>query len=245
MPTQNPCVLIATPTRGAPKMQYMQSVIGTMKDLAQRGISSDFETMPGTDVVFQRSVLASRFLERPEKFTHLFSVDDDMAFSNDLGSRLLAADKPLVATVCSRRTLHLDRIEKALAEGLSLKQAMLAGHEWIVERAQKSGNETLCKVENVGFGAVLIRRDVLEIMINKGTVGRYGAPDLQFYGFFARRPQDAAIAHIAEDRSFYRRWQLDCGGEIWALTDAQILHVGEFMYGGSYADVPSSHRTMV
>jgi hypothetical protein len=46
MPTQNPRVLIATPTRGAPKMQFMQSVIGTIKDLARRGIEAIFTLSP-------------------------------------------------------------------------------------------------------------------------------------------------------------------------------------------------------
>jgi hypothetical protein len=244
MPTQTPRVLMAAPTRGAPKMQFMQSVIGTIKDLARRGIESDFHAEPGSDLVFQRSILASRFLDRPEQFTHLFSVDDYMAFPADLCSRLLGADKSLVGTICSRRTLHVDQIEKAVSDGLPVKQAILASHEWIVSGAQSSDNG-LCKVENIGFGAVLMRRDVFETMIGKKTVGRFGGQGIQFYGFFARRPQDAAVAHIAEDRSFYRRWQHDCGGEVWALADAQIMHIGDFMYGGSYTDVPSSHRTTV
>src|SRR5262249_793555 len=243
-PNQRPRVLIATPTRGTPKMAYMQSVIANMRYLAKRGIESDFDAEPGSDLVFQRSVLASRFLELPENFTHLLSVDDDMRFPADLCARLLDADKPLIGTICSRRTLHVDRIEKAISDGLPVKQAILAGYEWIVAGIQAS-ESGLCKVENIGFGAVLIRREVLETMIAKKIVGRYGSPTVQFYGFFARRPQDSAIAHIAEDRSFYRRWQFDCGGEVWALADVEILHVGDFMYGGRYNDVPSSHRTMV
>jgi hypothetical protein len=139
---------------------------------------------------------------------------------------------------------HVDQIEKAVSDGLPVKQAILASHEWIVSGARPSDNG-LCKVENIGFGAVLMRRDVFETMIAKKTVGRFGGQGIQFYGFFARRPQDAAVAHIAEDRSFYRRWQHDCCGEVWALADAQIMHIGDFMYGGSYTDVPSSHRTTV
>src|SRR5581483_4595470 len=51
---QRPCVLIATPTRGSPKMRYMQSVIGTIKDLATRRIPSEFKPKGGGNVVFQR-----------------------------------------------------------------------------------------------------------------------------------------------------------------------------------------------
>src|SRR5262249_11447823 len=145
----------------------------------------DFDAEPGSDLVFQRSVLASRFLELPENFTHLLSVDDDMRFPADLCARLLDADKPLIGTICSRRTLHVDRIEKAISDGLPVKQAILAGYEWIVAGIQAS-ESGLCKVENIGFGAVLIRRQLLETKLPKKIVGPNGSPPAQFSGFYAR-----------------------------------------------------------
>jgi hypothetical protein len=71
MPAQNPCVLIATPTRGSPKMQYVHSIVGTIKDLAIRRIKSDFVSLAGSGPAIQRSVLATQFLESRE-FTHMF-----------------------------------------------------------------------------------------------------------------------------------------------------------------------------
>src|SRR5438093_13605738 len=90
MPAQNPCVLIATPTRGSPKMQYVHSIIGTIKDLARRHIPSDFDTESGSDIAIQRSKLAMRFYERIE-FTHMLMADEEMSFPYALAARLLAA----------------------------------------------------------------------------------------------------------------------------------------------------------
>jgi hypothetical protein len=238
MPTQNPCVLIATPTRGSPKMQYMQSVIGTFRDLAKRGITSDFETLYGSDPAFQRDVLATRFLERAE-LSHIFFVDDDMAFPGELCARLLAADKAIVGPIAARRAFHPDRIDKALSQGASPKQAFLAAQDWIVVPAQ-APDQPLVKVESLGFGAVLVRRDALELMIGKGAALKYPFNTQIFYGFFRVRPADAAEPPLSEDISFYRRWRLDCGGEVWATTDVPIMHIGDFAYGGRYGDLPQA-----
>jgi hypothetical protein len=241
MPAQNPCVLIATPTRGSPKMQYVQSVFGTIKDLARRGISSDFDPLYGTNLVAQRGMLATRFLARNE-FTHIFFVDDDMTFPEDTCARLLSANKSVVCTIAPMRRIDLETIESAMAKGASFKQAFLAGHDWLIapEDARKSG--PLIKIEKVdilGFGAALIRRDALELMIANNAAPRCSTPldrtNMEFYGFFNPRPDDlAALAPNFEDKSFYRRWQLDCGGEVWAAIDVTVLHIGDFSYGGPY-----------
>lgn len=45
---------------------------------------------------------------------------------------------------------------------------------------------------------------------------------------------------VSEDVSFYRRWRIDCGGEVWATTDTPIMHIGDFAYGGRYGDLPQA-----
>jgi hypothetical protein len=248
MPAQNPCVLIATPTRGSPKMQYVHSIIGTIKDLATRRIKSDFVSLAGSGPAIQRSVLATQFLESRE-FTHMFFVDDDMSFPDDTCARLLAADKAVIGTIATKRVIHLDRIEKALSKGASLKQAFLAGHEWVIGPHTQSSS--LVKIEIVdssssfGFGAVLVRRDAFQLILDKRTASRYSLSEAHipagahYHGFFQPRPQDPPGV-FSEDESFYRRWQLDCGGEVWALTDASIVHIGDFPYGGRYSDLMPS-----
>jgi hypothetical protein len=61
----------------------------------------------------------------------------------------------------------------------------------------------------------------------------------RFYNFFGERAGDAASGlHTSEDFSFCNRWRIDCGGEIWALLDARIGHIGDYAYGAdqSYLD---------
>jgi hypothetical protein len=59
--------------------------------------------------------------------------------------------------------------------------------------------------------------------------------DRSVYNFFGARPEDATKGeHVSEDISFCRRWRVDCGGEIWALLDAKIGHIGDYAYGADH-----------
>jgi hypothetical protein len=54
------------------------------------------------------------------------------------------------------------------------------------------------------------------------------------YNFFGAHPEDATTGqHHSKDTNFCQRWRLDCNGEIWAVLDADIRHIGDFGYGGS------------
>jgi hypothetical protein len=232
-----PRVLIATPTPGSVKTGYMKAVIATIRDLARRGIESDFDTWEGSDIPSQRNVLASRFLRRD--FTHLFFVDSDMVVPSDLCARMIATAKPVIGAVYAAKTLRFGEIEQALRDGAALKDAMLAGSSWHLWQTSRTAlpDEPICQVDALPFGAVLIQRDVLATMVTKGVSKEDKAPEQaggSRYNFFGARAEDAVSGrHFQEDLSFCKRWKHDCGGELWALLDAEVIHIGDFGYGGS------------
>jgi hypothetical protein len=90
-------------------------------------------------------------------------------------------------------------------------------------------------VHAFGMGAVLIQRQVFETMIEKrvSALSRAGAalgvadPHYDFFAHVAG--PDGAM--LGEDYSFCQKWREGCGGEVWALTDADIRHVGDMAYG--------------
>jgi hypothetical protein len=236
--SQAPRILIASPTPGFVKTRYMKAILATVRDLAKRGIDSDYVTADGTELVSMRNDLAEFFLRRPS-YTHLFCVDSDMSFKPDLCARMLAADKPIVGIIAPRKSLDFGRVAKALQAGLPLQSAVQLGLVWFYPRdGTKPMPAPILEVQWVGFGVVLIKREALDSMIAKGVANRQRAEDGgERYNFFGIRPQDVAgEEHITEDVSFCRRWKRDCGGEIWAMTD-DIIHIGDFGYGGSYIEV--------
>jgi hypothetical protein len=149
-------------------------------------------------------------------------VDSDMHVDGSLCRTLLSFDKPMIG--CAYSTKHPNAGKRYW-------------HAYLADGAAVERGAARC--EGVAFGATLIRRDVLETMIERGAAKPQRWLDEQFYNFFGDRPADAAEGvHTAEDVSFCRRWRIDCGGEIWAYLDARIGHIGDYAYGAdqSYLD---------
>jgi hypothetical protein len=233
--TPRPQVLIATPTPGTVKTAYMRSVIAMIRDLAARGIKTDFDTWEGSDIAGQRNVLASRFLRRAD-FTHLFFVDADMVLPSGLCARLIALDKPVIGAIYPAKTFDPAQVERAIKDGVPLRKAMMGGMNWHFWGGTMSPSHPVCEVDALPFGAVLIQRGVFTTMVGRGHAvedkapANAGGPRFNFFG--ARTENVTRGRHLQEDISFCQRWKRDCGGEIWAVLDAEIAHIGDFFYGG-------------
>jgi hypothetical protein len=233
----SPRVMIASPTPGTVKTVYMKSVIHTMIDLAEAGVTTRFETVDAADLAHQRNVLASRFVD--SDCTHLLFVDSDMMFDETLCRLMLARGKPVIGVIAATKQFHVSRIEAAVRRGLSVPEASLSASDWIAfhlaGQPQLKVENGIMEVEKIGFGIVLISRQVLTTMIERGAAPSYGAGEPATYNFFGLRAADAAAGqHMAEDMAFSRRWTLDCGGRLWTLVDTPVYHIGDFAYGGSY-----------
>jgi hypothetical protein len=240
--SNKPRVLIASPTPGSVKTRYMKAIIATMRDLAQREIGSDYVTADGSEIVTMRNDLATLFLNKRD-FTHLFCVDSDMAFRPELCWRMIAADKPVVGIIAPRRSVDFPRVEQVLKAGAPLQIALQMGLTWYYRREGTKGPPApapMLEVDWLGFGVTLVKRETLETMIARGAAKRQATPEAgggERYNFFGMREEDVGRdEHTTEDVSFCRRWKRDCGGQLWALTD-EIIHIGDFGYGGSYFEV--------
>lgn len=245
---ETPRIMIATPTPGMVRTAFMKAVIDTKDELAKAGIASEFHTREGSSVAHLRSVLATYFIDRKE-FTHLLCFDSDMLWQANLASTMLKANKPVIAGAYTTKSLDPRKVDAALRAGLPFQEAMLYAMKWLV--GPREGEKTihvqdgLIEVGRIGFGAVLIRRDALETMIAKGAAQPQQdaeAPGGRFFNFFA--PRTAGVT-IGEDTDFCDRWVKDCGGELWVLMNAHILHVGDFAFGGSYGSFLQATAKMV
>jgi hypothetical protein len=233
-------VMIATPTQGTVKIEYMKTIISTMVDLSSRGIDSSFQTSEGADVAFQRNELINKFLI-DHTFTHVLFVDSDMAVPANTAATLLNSNKPIVGLICTTRTFNYSNVVAAIEAGTSPKDAQGHGFEWIVFTPE---NATQIKIENnlmevgaIGFGYVLIARSALETMVSHGAAREFKHRYGTYLDFFHARPQDINKGvHHSEDISFCLRWRTECGGKIWGFTGASVYHIGDYAYGGAFGD---------
>lgn len=226
-------VFICLPAFGQVNTSFTTgSLVALTRHLAERGQFYGFAQKSFPDIADLRAIFLTTWLDGTDA-SHLLFVDADMQFEPELVLDMLAFDKPLVGTLYPKRTLPLSWVGSAL-EG-----------EQIVE----SG---FLKVEGIGFGVTLIRRDCVEAIIDKGLCrvdgimsSNVAARSLREMGFkrMIRAFDEISLPRrdLSEDFSFCHRHR-EAGGEVWAAIHHKVTHVGSYGFSGRYAD--SRERTL-
>ncbi len=226
-------ILIGTPTRGDVKAAYAKTIFGVQRDLIAAGHDVDLLFTRGSDVIYQRNVIASFFLERQD-FTHLLCVDDDMDFRSGLPRRMLSMNRPLVGVTYPWKRIDLATVVRIARETAIPTDEVVTRAQQYVFRACDQPPQIVngaCQASGVGFGVALVQRSTLSGMIEHGAVReqrdrRTQAEGLRgsLYGFFDK------VDDLGEDFSFCRRWT-DMGGEVFCILDEDVGHVGDIRYG--------------
>ncbi len=223
---------------GEPKLLCVKSLFRFFQAATANGIGASLKTIDMTGISLARNVVASLFYASPE-FTHLLFIDDDMsAEANDI-LRLINSQKPLIGLAYVKRTLDLKNL-MAEARKNPDRVALARSSEFALhlDGEVKIQSDGLFKVAGIGMGATLISREVFEKMA--ASVRRQDQHGWQSYGL------NTALcgffdfiyhgnSEITEDISFCMRWT-QCGGEVWAIADANVGHVGEFTYRAKFSD---------
>ncbi|MEM9062634.1 MAG: hypothetical protein AAGD13_19410 [Pseudomonadota bacterium] len=250
-------ILIAQPTTGHVVSGTVSYLMDLTVALHRRGIPYSYRQLALSDIALSRNILAS-LVRADASCSHLLFIDSDMGFLADSILGLLDFDQPVTAIACPKRHLAWDRLRSAaesealagrtgddrrttstlmdlcLEFNVDLKR--FDGSDWAAERR---GN--FLKVPAVGTGIMLIRRDVLEAMVERKVAtrrtGYTGLPllgDAPFYDFFSpvETPDRSLIE--SEDISFCKRWVEDCDGEIWVDIASRVLHYGMRGHSGRY-----------
>ena len=242
-----PSILIAMPTfRASVSAHTVVSVFALRDEFAALGIPTKFLSLDGSDIVTARNILASKFYERTA-YTHLLFVDDDMTFEAETVIGMLRADKPVIGTVATKRKLEVDKIYESGARGEPIEAALASAVSFVVRHLPEGRlevREGLCRVAGIGMALTLIRRDVLRTMAERGAAKpRETREDgTQVWGFFEQVQSEDGRLYLSEDYSFCQRWR-DLGGEVWAVADRRIGHVGPFIFEGLYMDLLRTGRS--
>jgi hypothetical protein len=231
-------IFIATPTTGGiVKASYSASKSALIATLERSGVRTRFGHFDGIGIAEQRDVLAASALTTD--CTHVLFIDSDMAFPPDLAARFLSHKKPLVGAIYTRRRLDLARLRQELrvANG-DFDRAMANAYDFNIRaKGPLTGQGALCKLDGLGMGFTLIRREVFTAMSNKLALRQYASRHVpsRVSGFFDEIPMPDG-SRLSEDFSFCQRWQ-DCGGEVWGDAEQLVSHIGDFSFG-----VPFIHR---
>lgn len=236
-------VFIATPTNGGVvTVAFAQTLIAAIMAAQKARWTFRQAFLDGADVTMARNALANVFYE-DQSCTHLLFIDSDMGGDGDLFARLFDFGASFQGVICTERSLDLDILMEEARKGSTRERATALASRFVVAIAP--GNiefqKGFCKVEAMGFGCVLIRRDVFDALIDKNIVKKTPSGKLKNRGFAAELYDFfSELSHpdgtrISEDYSFCTRAR-QAGIELWGFGAKGMSHVGAFAYGAPFLE---------
>lgn len=199
------------------------------QQLASKGIGGSIATMSFPDIAELRSMMTTIWYDTMPNVSHMLMIDADMGFPPELVTDMLLFDEPLVGTIYPQRKMPLSWAGSGSGQ-----------------TCERRGD--FMKVEGIGMGCTLIRRDVIDAMIKKfpdlidtrlelhpakDTLKQAGTSRLLRFWEKMDIPERGLVS---EDLSFCIRWN-QCGGTTWAAIGHRMSHVGPYDYSGRYLDV--------
>lgn len=174
-----------------------------------------------------RNNLAAKMLHNTNA-THLMFIDSDIRFEPDSIIKLIDADKDLVGGLYPVKGYPIRYVVNGMAEPINEGQ--------------------LEEVRHIGTGFMMIKRTVLEQMIEKYpekkfkdsiNVGKQYEPFM--YALF-ETTLDSDGHYMSEDWYFCDKWR-DMGGKVWAHKGIVLNHNGFHEFRGNVEAINNGKRT--
>ncbi|MEO1600478.1 MAG: hypothetical protein AAFU49_08420 [Pseudomonadota bacterium] len=245
-------VLIGTPTAdGIVTTGYAESLLNAARAISARGMRHRYLTLDYFHAPVARNHILHAALSVPS-ISHVLFIDNDMKIEQAVFDALLAADKPLVGGIYTRRQIDLESYAKARMDGHEPATARALASPFIlrlVGRTRLQVERGLAQVDGVGFGAALLTTDLLRAMIDAGTAEQTPgmpaaglSPGTMIWDFCGQMISEAGEA-LSDDFSFCARANAAVPGSVWGLAAPGILHTGQFDYGADFGEKLRAIRT--
>jgi hypothetical protein len=238
----HPHLVVATPCFGGNvSRHYLLSLLGLQQACAKRQIDISFKLLAGDSLIMRaRNLAVQQFLAMPTA-THLFFIDADIGFDPEQVFTLLAADKDLCGGIYPFKQLDWQRIEAQARQGVpDLAASTLDYVVELLDPNDRPPDDGFFRVRSIGTGFMMIKRAVFARMTEYYPETRFrtihlgmniDAAHAEAHAFFDCAIDPESGIYLSEYNTFCKRW-IDIGGEIWAMADSRLSHIGSHSFDG-------------
>lgn len=198
-----------------------------------------------------RCHMVAYFMANP-KATHMMFIDADITFDAVDILHMIQHDKPIITGAYPKKEIDWGSVRTAVDKGLDNNQladtggAYAVNYDWNIQNQEDGSskrtlkvNDGLIKLKDGATGFMLIKREVIEKMI-EAYPELYFNNDLKLpedvakytYLFFDCMHDPESKRYLSEDYAFCRRWQ-QLGGEVWLDPLVKLDHMGSYNFKGN------------
>jgi len=186
------------------------------------GLNFTVDTMVNESLIPRgRNSLVAKFLAFEPKSTHLMFVDADIGFEPEEIIKLLLANKDVCGGLYPKKALPI---------------------QYVVNRIPNSekdpNNPNMVEVANLGTGFMLIKRSVIQTLVDAhpelhyaDAIGLDPKFDPYKYALFDTSISEDTREYLSEDYHFCKLWRSH-GGKIWADLSIKLDHTGYMKFSG-------------
>jgi hypothetical protein len=226
-----PWLYIATPTLdGRIHAGCVASVMQIQRMCIEAGVRFTWKVISGNSILpLARNELAKQFLMT--EATHMFMIDSDIQVDPRHVMYLLGHDKNISALPCSKREVVWDRLGEFVKAYPQVEPeyypALIAEGNFSTEDQVFDVDEHgFARVLKVGTGAMMVRREVFEKMMEAEPDNYLETQQGRMHQFFAYTVDPETRIQYGEDYTFCNKWR-KLGGTIDMLLAASTTHHGQ------------------
>lgn len=198
---------------------FFISMLKFMATANRLGLNFTVDTMVNESLIPRgRNSLVAKFLAFEPKSTHLMFIDADIGFEPEEVLKLILANKDVAGGLYPKKALPIQYVVNK------------------IPNSEKEGN--LVEVANLGTGFMLIKRQVIETLIQRrpdlhyaDAIGLDPKYDPYKYALFDTQIDPSTKEYLSEDYYFCKLWR-ENGGKIWADLSIKLDHTGYYKFAG-------------
>lgn len=233
-------IFVATPMYGGVcHGQFLKSITALLLKGKEKGHEITFTDLYNESLINRaRNTLTEMFLRT--NFDYLLFIDADQGFDADAVLRMVEENLDILGAAVPMKGINWKRVEKAVKDGKTDLEKHTAIYNVNMSKEQRqalsSNPNSVCEVNYIGTGLMLVKRNVLEVL--KEDVGAYRSDQLlvgtikkgdTIYDFWKTVVDPESERLLSEDYNFCKLWK-DHGGKIYLAPYVKVMHVGTYWF---------------
>jgi hypothetical protein len=236
-------LFIGIPTLSGLKANCVQSILAIGEECWRRKVNHRIFINDGCSLIpVARNSMAREFMK--SNMSHWLMLDDDIGVNAKDVFRMIESGQHMVAGAVPMRKVNFDYLHDAVSKGKTTELYKYTQQFNIAMNSMDehiySDSRGLMEIKFAGTACLLVTRDAVQAMIEKGDPQDYEENGEKTWDLFDPHIEwDEKLDknyYVGEDAAFCARYR-KLGGKVYCIPDMVLTHQGPTCFSGTFKDV--------